>query len=427
MKSDVVLFGATGFTGRLVAEYLAAHAPSGFRWAMAGRNREKLEEIRRALGPAAAEVPLIVADAQDAAALQKIAEETKVVCTTVGPFALHGRRLARACAKAGTHYCDITGEVNFVRASIDENHVVAKESGARIVHCCGFDSIPSDLGTLMLAETFAERFQQKLGRVKFFAGETSGGFSGGTIASMLQLLDAAKQDRALRKLLRDPYSLSPDRKSDLDLDGPDSVRVRWEPSLQRVAGPFVMAAVNTRIVRRSNALSGFAYGRKFRYSEEMTFGRGPRAWVTAAAVVAGLGAFLKAATFAPTRMLLDRYLPGPGDGPDAEARKRGFFKIRIVAESEDGREKLLGRVEGTSDPGYGETAKMLSETAMALAAEDRSAGGVLTPATALGMKLVTRLRNAGMVFTVEPLPGSTSSSAGLGKSPAAPQPSSLDG
>jgi short subunit dehydrogenase-like uncharacterized protein len=401
MKSDMVLFGATGFTGRLVAEYLAAHAPAGFRWAIAGRNRDKLVEIQSSLG---ADVPILVADAQDEAALDRIAGETKVVCTTVGPFAKHGRKLARACAKAGAHYCDITGEVNFVRASIDENHETAKKTGARIVHCCGFDSIPSDLGTLMVAEEAQTRFGQKLGRVKFFAGETSGGFSGGTIASMLNLLDEAKKDRALRKLLRDPYSLSPNRATDLDLDGPDPIGVRWEPALKLVAGPFVMAAVNTRIVRRSNALRDFAYGRHFRYSEEMTFGRGPKAWMAAGAVVAGLGVFVKAATFAPTRMVLDRYLPGPGDGPTAEERNRGFFKVRIVAETEDRKERLLGRVEGTSDPGYGETAKMLSETAIALSQEeDRGAGGVLTPATALGMKLVARLRAAGMVFSVDKL------------------------
>ena len=407
---DIVLFGATGFTGKLVAEYLVKHAPADLRWALAGRSREKLEAVRADLARTdakAASLPIVLGDSQDQASMDTLAKDARVVCTTVGPYIKFGHALAGACADNGTHYCDLTGEVPFMRDVIDRHHARAKETGARIVHTCGFDSIPSDLGVLVIHER-AKALGKKLAWVHFFAGESKGGFSGGTVASMMALVDAAKNDPRVRRVLGNPYALDPEPQGARGPDGPDQIGVRFDPDLGMWTGPFLMAAVNTRVVRRSNALLGHVYGPNFRYSEAMSFGKGPKGFLTASAVSAGLVAFLGAASLAPTRHLMEsKMLPKPGEGPSKEARDAGFFVVRFIAETEaDGGApvRISGRVEGKSDPGYGETAKMLSESAMCLARDgDRIApgGGVLTPASSMGMVLVERLRAAGMVFDAQ--------------------------
>lgn len=396
---DIVLFGATGFTGKLVAEYLAKHT-TGVVWAVAGRNEGKLREVISGLGDAGKKLGLFLADSSDEAALDKIAKSARVVITTVGPYAKYGLPLAHACAKNGTHYVDITGEVPFVRASIDQNHSLAKETGARIVHCCGFDSIPSDLGVLTLAEK-ARAEGDSLAKTRFVLLRAKGGFSGGTAASMMNLMKEAERDRKLRQLLWDPYSLTPDAASEIRVDGPDRPRVERDERENVWTGPFVMAAVNTRVVRRSNALLGHAYGASFSYDETMSFGKGPLGLARAAAFTAGVGGVLLLASKKPTRELLERFLPGAGDGPSKAERDSGYFRIVIHATTARGK-KLAARVEGTSDPGYGETAKMLSESALALLDGTHASpdGGVLTPAVALGMPLVARLRAAGMTFDV---------------------------
>jgi len=416
---DLILFGATGFTGKLVAEYLARSAPKDLRWAIAGRSKDKLEVVRRDLARAAPELaglPTLVADSHDEAALDALVPKTKVICTTVGPFARYGRELARACARHGTHYCDITGEVTFIRASIDENHERATETRARIVHCCGFDSIPFDLGVHMLWHHAADR-GQKLAWVKGFAGRMRGGLSGGTIASMMAIMEDVGRDPKLRRLLGNPYALDPDP-SRRGPDRGDQRGVRFDHDLGRWTAPFVMSAINTRVVRRSNALLDGAYGPSFRYSEAQSFRAGPRGLVAAATLTAGLAGFAAAAMVPATRKLLQRtVLPAPGEGPSREERESGFFEVKLLGEtaraaagSADGGGaapsrplRLTGRVEGTSDPGYGETAKMLGESALCLALDDASLDaryGVLTPATAMGMVLVARLRRAGMVLDV---------------------------
>jgi len=414
---DIVLFGATGFTGKLVAEYLAAHAPEGLRWALAGRNHDKLAKVREEIAhasPGAASLPILVADGQDEASVDALAKSARVVCTTVGPYMKYGRTLVAACAENGTHYCDLTGEVPFIRDAIDRHHDRARETGAKIVPTCGFDSIPSDLGVLMMVER-ARSLGKKLARVRFFAGESRGGVSGGTIASMISLMDAAREDKDIRRLLANPYALDPAPPSSPSPgnerrgpDGPDQLGVRWEADLGMWTGPFVMAAVNTRVVRRSNALTGGAYGPSFAYSEAMSFGKGPMGLARASAMSAGLVGFIGSMQAAPLRSALQRFvLPSPGDGPSKEQREHGFFVVRLLADTDgaDGAKvRLTGRVEGKADPGYGETAKMLSEAAMCLALDgDRIApgGGVLTPATAMGMRLVERLRAAGMVFDAD--------------------------
>lgn len=407
-RLDVVLFGASGFTGRLVAEYLAEHAPT-LRWALAGRSREKLERVKSelvAVHPALSALEVLVADAGDRAALAAVARRTRVVCTTVGPYGRHGRELASVCAGEGTDCCDLTGEVPFVRDSIDRNHARAEATGARIVHACGFDSIPSDLGVMLLADHFASR-GRTLASALLVVGPMRGGPSGGTIASGLLLLEEAQASADMRRLLADPYALLPDRSRDRGPDRGEQTGVRFEPRLGEWTGPFVMGAFNARIVRRTNALTGFRYGKQFRYDEAMTFGRGPRGMLRAAAFAAGLGATLAAGMTGLGRSVLARLLPSPGEGPSKEQREAGFFRIRILGESDAAAGAPLSataRVAGTRDPGYGETAKMLGESALCLALDrDRlePRSGVLTPAAAMGPRLVERLRAAGMTFRVE--------------------------
>ncbi len=398
---DVVLFGATGFTGKLVAEYLARKHASALRWTIAGRSEAKLADVKAEIvriEPALSALDVLVADSADARALSDIAKRTCVVCSTVGPYLKYGMPLARACAENGTSYCDLAGEVPFVRRSIDENHARAQATGARIVHSAGFDSIPSDLGVLLLHEAFRVR-GKALASAAFFCGPMKGSFSGGTVASMMEILDAASHDRDLRRLIGDPYALLPDRTKDRGPDGRDQRDVRYEPRIGQWTGPFVMAAINTRVVRRSNALQDFAYGKSFAYSEAMSFGPGPKGLARAVGVTAALGAFVGVASFAKGRKLLARLMPAPGKGPSKAARDAGFFRVRIVGEGDGLR--VDARVEGTSDPGYGETAKMLGEAAVCLAKDEGSLPrryGVLTPASAMGMHLVDRLRAAGMTF-----------------------------
>lgn len=404
---DVVVWGATGFTGQLVSEYLIDRYPDGaLQLGLGGRDRQKLEAVRTRLAaahPGAAELPLVVGDSFDAASLDALASRTRVVCTTVGPYAKYGAELVAACVRQGTDYCDLTGEVQFIRRMIDAHHDAAKQNGTRIVHCCGYDSIPSDLGTLLLQETSRERHGASCREVKLFAGESKGSMSGGTIASMLNVLDEARRDRDVRRVIADPYALNPEGER-RGPDGPDPMRVRRDPDLGMWVGPFVMAAINSRVVRRSNALSGYAYGRDFRYSEEMSFGRGVRGLFRATAFTAGLGAFMAAANARVTRGLLEHKLPQPGEGPSREQREAGYFVTRLIGKATDPGMQMRVRVEGQHDPGYGETSRMLGESAACLALDrdqPGTPGGILTPASAMGLRLVERLRDAGMVFDVE--------------------------
>ena len=405
---DVVLFGATGFTGRLVADYLAQGAPE-LRWAIAGRSRDKLAQVKTDLAgrnPALADLPIVVADAADPAALAAVAKDTRVVCTTVGPYAVHGRELAAACAEQGADYCDLAGEVSFIRESIDRNHVRAEQTGARIVHCCGFDSIPSDLGVHLLAGHFKQQ-GRRLTKASSFVGPMKGGISGGTIASMLAMLELAGRDRQQGRLMGDPYALIPDRNKDRGSDRGDQMAPKLEPLIEAWTGPFVMAAINTRVVRRTNAIAGYPYGKDFRYREAMVFGKGAKGAASAAAFSAAVAAFVTLGSTRPGRSMLKPLLPAPGQGPNKAQRDAGFFRIRIVGESDgngEGPLEAVARVEGKSDPGYGETAKMLGESALCLALDRdqlEPRHGVLTPASAMGNRLIERLRAAGMTFAIE--------------------------
>ena len=402
-EHDIVVFGATGFVGRLTAAYLAGAAPAGTRIALGGRSREKLERTRAELGGAAADWPLVVADSHDASALQALAESTTAVATTVGPYLKYGLPLVEACAAAGTHYADLTGETLFMRRSIDAADGAAKASGARIVHTCGFDSIPSDLGVLLLHEHAKRTGAGDLEKTTLVVRAIRGGASGGTVDSMRASVDEAKADKAARRVMADPYALSPDRGAEPDLGNErDPMGPIHDDELGGWLAPFVMGTVNTRVVRRSNALQGYAYGRALRYRELMLTGGLPLGPVKAAAIAGVVGGLFAGLSIKPTRAILDRVLPDPGEGPDEKARDRGFFKIDTHARTSTG-EHLVCRIAAPGDPGYKATAVMLGEAALALALDGErlpNAAGVLTPATAMGDVLVERLRAAGHSYDV---------------------------
>ena len=397
---DLVLFGATGYTGRLVAERLA-HAGGALRWALAGRDRARLEQVRAELAkevPACAALPILVGDATSAGDMAAIATATKVVCTTVGPYAKYGSELVGACARAGTDYCDLTGETPWIRQMIDAHHATAVKTGARIVHCCGFDSIPSDLGVLLLQEEMKRRTGHPAANVTAFFGESRGKFSGGTFASMLGMIDAAATDPEIRKSLGRPYALDPDPRHQ-GPDGGDAKGVGYDRDLRAFTAPFVMAAINTRIVRRSHALAGYPWP-DFSYREVMSFPRSARGLAIATGITGALAGFLVATRIPALRAQLLKRMPSPGEGPTAEERARGYYVVRIVGER-DG-DRMVVRVSDKADPGYGSTSKMLSQAALCPAQDHLpTGGGVLTPASAMGYRLIERLRAVGLTFEVE--------------------------
>jgi len=398
---DVVLWGATGFTGRLVADYLVQNylgGDTGLRLALAGRNEEQLKRVADEVG--APQLPILIGDSFNSDALNTIAAKADVLITTVGPYAKYGAELVAACVRNGTDYCDLTGEIHFIRAMIDAHEEEAKRTGARIVHCCGYDSIPSDLGTLMVQEAFMQRHGRHASEVKMAAGEMKGGMSGGSLASTFNTVEGLKENPSVRKLFGDPYALNP--KGVRGPDRRDQAGVRFDKDFDMWTGPFVMASINTRIVRRSHALMGLPWGEGFRYSEVMTTGRGAAGLSRAVSVAGGIAAFMAGIAFPITRHLLEKRLPSPGEGPSKEVRDAGFFKTRLIALG-DG-QAVRGLVADQRDYGYGSTAVMLSEAALCLLFDDAqlpSGGGILTPATAMGMRLVERLRAAGMTFEVE--------------------------
>jgi short subunit dehydrogenase-like uncharacterized protein len=382
----------------LTAKYLAEHAPDGVRIALGGRSREKLERTRDEL---AVEWPLAVADCEDRDALATLARSARVVATTVGPYLRYGKPLVEASAEAGTDYADLTGEVLFMRWAIDTVNETAAATGARIVHTCGFDSIPSDIGVLLLHEAAAGGGHGELEETSLVVKRMRAAASGGTIDSLRASVDTVKKDSKSRRLLLDPYSLSPDRASEPDL-GPerDPVKPLRDDRLGGWLAPFVMGSVNTRVVRRSNALQGHSYGRRLRYRELMLAGGGITGAARAAGIAGGIaGAFAGFAT-PGVRQLLDRVLPDPGEGPSEQARERGFFNIDIHAATSSGG-PLRCEIRAQGDPGYKATAVMLGESALCLALDDLpDAAGVLTPATAMGRALADRLRAAGHSYEV---------------------------
>ena len=402
---DVTVFGATSFVGQILTRYLAEEfgTRGRLKWAIAGRSEEKLRSLRNSLGMKAARLPMVVADAADASALHRMCAGTRVVISTVGPYALYGEPLVRACVDSGTDYCDLTGEVQWIRRMIHAYEAAARKSGARIVHCCGFDSIPSDLGVHFLQSAARERYGEPCAEVRMRVKAMRGGFSGGTVASLLNVVKEASANPALRRELANPYSLCPEGYGS-GIRQPNIRGPQYDSDFESWAAPFVMSAINTRIVQRSNALAKQAYGEDFRYDEAMLTGRGVAGQLAAAGVTAGLGAMMVAGALPPARWALGRVvLPAPGEGPSPEAQRKGFFDLRFLGRT-DGGQVLRVKVTGDRDPGYGSTAKMLGQAGASLAldfADSGRGGGFWTPATMFGDRLIERLvAHSGVSFEV---------------------------
>src|ERR1700730_4240121 len=400
---DVIAFGATSFVGKILCRYLQEEfgAQGGLKWAAAGRSKAKLEELRSSLGAKAGTLPLVVADAADEASLRKLCASTRVVVSTAGPYALYGEPLVKACAESGTDYCDLSGEVQWIRRMVQRYEAAAHKSGARIVHCCGFDSIPSDMGVHFLQRQAMKQLGAPCTRVKMRVKAMRGGMSGGTVASLMNVVKEAAADPALRKELADPYSLCPVGSAP-KVRQPDIRSAEFDVDFGAWVAPFVMSAINTRIVQRTNALSEQAYGADFAYDEAVLTGRGLKGRFAATAMAAGLSGFILAAAIRPARAALERFVPpNPGEGPSPEAQRTGFFDLRFLGTTGDGR-LIRTKVTGDRDPGYGSTRKMLWQAAACLALDvDKLAtpGGFWTPATIFGDRLVQRLTaHSGLSF-----------------------------
>lgn len=409
---DAVVYGATGFVGKLTAQYLS-RAGGGARIGLAGRSAERLRAVRDELGAAARDWPIVVADADQPATLDAMAARTRVVITTVGPYTRYGMPLVAACAAAGTDYVDLTGEAMFVRDSIDTYHKQAVDNRARIVHACGFDSIPSDISVYALYRTARDEGTGELLNTDYVLRSFSGGLSGGTIASMTEVFRTASSDPDARRQIFDPHTLSVDRPAEPEVGPqPDLSWHRGGDIAPELAGiwtaGFLMAPYNTRIVRRSNGLLNWAYGRRFRYAEHMSVGSS-----AAAPVLSGLATGVGNLTFGlagrffrllPPR-LVERVLPKPGTGPSQSRRENGYYRVETYTTTSTGA-RYLAVMAQQGDPGYQATSVLLAESALALAL-DRDAlpehYGVLTPAAAIGDALLARLPAAGVTLEVSRL------------------------
>ncbi len=396
---DLVLMGATGFTGRLVATHLTRHAPGTHRIGIAGRSISRLREVRDQLGARASQWELIEVDSSDNDRLRQMAARTRAIGSTAGPFDAIGLPLVHACVAEATDYADITGETTFIRQSIDLAHERAVANGTRILHACGFDSVPSDLGTQFLASSIGE----PLARASLVTGEIIGGFSGGTVASMVAIVDRARRDPEARALLSDPYALSPNQSIEPNLGNQtDFFAPGFDPFTGRMFAPFLMAPINTRVVRRSNSLQQWIYGKSLRYSEAMGMPDGPTGRLMGFGLLAGIAGLGAALAVPPLAHLVERILPKSGEGPSPDLQRRGRFSLTIHGEAVGSGRRGRVVVTGDGDPGYSATSRMFGEALLLLSEDDRvdssNSAGVLTPATAFGPALRERLLTRGFTF-----------------------------
>lgn len=389
---DIVVYGATGFTGALVAEYLHENHRA-LSWAIAGRSQTKLDELKGTIN--APDLATIVADSSREDDMARLAASAKVIISTVGPYARFGTPLVEACAAQGTHYCDLTGEPQWMASIFEKVSALAEETGARLVHCCGFDSIPSDLGVFVAQQTMMEKHGVFATKVSGRMGKSKGAVSGGTVASMLLAVEQGVSDPVARNVLNDPYGLYP---SELNPgpDGPDQRGIRWDENFESWTGPFVMAAINSKVVRRSNALASLVYGADFSYDESMLVENRRSGLLLAGGMSLGMIAL----AIGPLRRLISKRLPQPGDGPSLSERENGFFEFHVHAHHPTNSEKDVRIcVKGKRDPGYGATSRMLAQAGLSLAFDELEVeGGVWTPASALGQHLVDRLAKVDITF-----------------------------
>ncbi|WP_339723690.1 saccharopine dehydrogenase NADP-binding domain-containing protein [uncultured Paraglaciecola sp.] len=402
-KFDIVIFGATSFVGQILTRYmLKQFAVDGeLKWAIAGRSQNKLTELKHSLGIAGEPLDILVADAADEASLRLLCGATRVVISTVGPYALYGESLVKTCVALGTDYCDLTGEVQWIAKMLEKYEQQAKVSGARIVNSCGFDSLPSDLGVYFLQQHAKQKFGEACSSIKMRVKKMKGAASGGTVASMTNIFKEVAINPALRKLLANPYAICPPNHGNKVRQN-NMNRPQYDHDFNSWVAPFVMAVINTRIVHRSNALIEGGYSPHFDYNEAMLTGKGLIGGGMAASVGAGLGGFAMAAVLPPTRWAMEKFLlPKPGEGPSQNAQEKGFYDLRFYGKTDSGQE-IRVKVTGDQDPGYGSTAKMLAQAAACLAqdiSKENVPGGFWTPASIFGSKLIARLEShAGLTF-----------------------------
>lgn len=399
---DIIVYGATSFVGEIIVGYLMKQygASGDIKWAVAGRSETKLSAVKKQHDAEA--IPHIIADATDEAALRDMATKTKVILSTVGPYALYGEPLVKVCAETGTDYCDLTGEVQWYKRMVDKYESAAKLSGARIIHCSGFDSIPSDMGNFFLQQKAHDAFGEFCSQVDMRVARIKGSASGGTVASLMNITKEAAKDPALRRELKNPYSICPEGHG-FTVRQNDASSSAYDPVFDAWTAPFVMAAVNTRVVHRSNALMNAAWGKKFKYSEAMLTGGGSKGKSRARKMSFGLKAFVTLAAMRPSRWILEKFiLPKPGEGPSPKAQEEGMYDMRFIGQTVSGK-RIKVKVTGDRDPGYGSTAKMISEAAICLSTlpKESKDGGFWTPSTAFGNILIDRLTtNAGLTFEV---------------------------
>jgi short subunit dehydrogenase-like uncharacterized protein len=389
---DLVIYGATGFTGALVAEYLH-QTQSGLSWAIAGRSQRKLDLLKDRIN--APDLETIVADSESSDDMRRLVTSTRVVISTVGPYARFGTPLVEACAAEGTHYCDLTGEPQWMASIFERVSPLAEETGARLIHCCGFDSIPSDLGVFVAQQRMMDKHGLFATKVSGRMGKSKGAVSGGTVASMLLAVEQAVSDPIARKVLNDPYGLYPSELSP-GSDGSDQRGVRWDDRFESWTGPFVMAAINSKVVRRSNALASLVYGADFSYDESLLVDNRRSGLLMAGGMSIGMAAL----AIPPLRRLISKRLPQPGEGPSVSERENGFFEFFVHAHHPTDSEKDVRIcVKGKRDPGYGATSRMLAQAGLSLAFDDLDVeGGIWTPASALGNHLVNRLADVDIIF-----------------------------
>ena len=404
---DLILFGASGYTGQLVAKYLhSACQKQNFSWALAGRNKNKLLEISQKYslrGKDNQAVPLLIANAHDQKELDNLAAQGQTIISTVGPYLLHGEPLVRACVKAKTHYVDLCGEVLFIHKMIEKYHEEAKKNRVKIVHSCGFDSLPSDIGVLLLQEKAQQKFSKPCEKITFYLKKVRGGFSGGTLLSITNLLEHAKKNKSARKIISDPYSLYPKNFSP-GLDHRDSFTVSWDKTIKSWTAPFLMAGINTRIVRRTNALLNFPYGKNFRYNEVMATKPNLKGYLHAIAIKIGILSFFGlVSTPLLGKKLVNYFIPAPGTGPAISKKDEGFFSISLVGTKKNISTDLITlNISCNKDPGYSGTAIMLAECGIILAnnfSQEKQEFGVITPAAAFGSEIKKPLEKAGFSFS----------------------------
>lgn len=399
-KYDLVIFGATSFVGQILSNYLIDNIDADTTWAIAGRSEKKLQELKKSLGAKAKQLPILIADSADESALNNMCQQAGVIISTVGPYALYGETLVKACAETGTDYCDLAGETQWLQLMIERYEATAKENGARIVSCCGFDSIPSDLGTYFLQQQSQIAFGCSSQKVQMRVKGIKGAASGGTIASMMNIFKEAGNDEKIRRDLQNPYSLCPNAGF---TERQVNTVSEYNERLKSWVAPFVMAAVNTRVVHRSNALLNKQYGENFTYDEGMLTGNGIKGRLTSGAFKGALAAFAVGSALSPTRWALEKVLPKAGEGPSPTEQENGYYDLRFLGTTSNG-DELQVKVTGDKDPGYGSTAKMLSQAALCMANDVKktaNSGGFWTPASLMAKPLTERLiAKAGLTFEV---------------------------